>query len=113
MMEREAVKELVHIKGWPDRVDEIVKRGKGAYLADDLLQEDGDALMMKLGEAANRLSRLDILAPDGRRPGARRREPELHHPPVRRDQPRADLGDALAGSARVEAIARGPVLGCR
>jgi len=28
-------------------------------------QEAGDSLMMKLGEAANRLSRLDVLAPDG------------------------------------------------
>ena len=51
--------------GWLDRVDEIVERGKDAYLADDLLQEAGDSLMMKLGEAANRLSKLDVLAPDG------------------------------------------------
>lgn len=35
------------------------------YLADDLLQEAGDSLMMKLGEAANRLSRLGVEAPDG------------------------------------------------
>lgn len=45
--------------------DEIVRRGKDAYLADVLLQEAGDSLMMKLGEAANRLSRLGVLAPDG------------------------------------------------
>ena len=64
-MERKAAKELLHIKGWLDRVDEIVERGKDAYLADDLLQEAGDSLMMKLGEAANRLSRLGVLAPDG------------------------------------------------
>lgn len=64
-MERKAVKELLHIQGWLDRVDEIIERGKGAYLADDLLQEAGDSLMMKLGEAANRLSRLDVLAPAG------------------------------------------------
>jgi hypothetical protein len=32
------------------RADEIVARGKAAYLADDLLQEAGDSLMMKLGE---------------------------------------------------------------
>jgi hypothetical protein len=43
-----------------------VRRGKEAYLADDLLQEAGDSLVMKLGEAANRLSRLGVLAPDGR-----------------------------------------------
>jgi uncharacterized protein with HEPN domain len=64
-MERKAAKELIHIQGWLDRVDEIVERGKDAYLADDLLQEAGDSLMMKLGEAANRLSKLTVLAPDG------------------------------------------------
>lgn len=64
-MERRAAKELGHIQGWLDRVDEIVARGKGAYLGDDLLQEAGDSLMMKVGEAANRLTRLDVLAPEG------------------------------------------------
>lgn len=64
-MERKAAKELLHIQGWLDRVDEIVERGRTAYLTDDLLQEAGDSLMMKLGEAANRLSKLDVLAPDG------------------------------------------------
>ena len=64
-MERKAAKELLHIQAWLTRVDEIVRRGKGAYLADDLLHEAGDSLMMKLGEAANRLSRLGVLAPDG------------------------------------------------
>ena len=64
-MDRKAAKELLHIEGWLDRVGEIVSRGKDAYLADDLLQEAGDSLMMKLGEAANRLARLDVLAPDG------------------------------------------------
>ncbi|MFT4083107.1 MAG: DUF86 domain-containing protein [Nocardioides sp.] len=64
-MELKAAKELLHIQGWMSRVDEIVRRSKEAYLADDLLQEAGDSLMMKLGEAANRLSRLNVLAPDG------------------------------------------------
>ena len=64
-MEVKAAKELLHILAWLDRVDEIVRRGKESYLTDDLLQEAGDSLMMKLGEAANRLSRLDVLAPDG------------------------------------------------
>jgi hypothetical protein len=53
-MERKAAKELIHIHGWLDRVDEIVERGKDAYLADHLLWEAGDSLMMKLGAAANR-----------------------------------------------------------
>lgn len=64
-MDRKAAKELLHIQGWLERVDEIVQRGKTAYLADDLLQEAGDSLMMKLGEAANRLAKLGVLAPDG------------------------------------------------
>lgn len=64
-MDRKAAKELLHIDGWLLRVGEIIERGKAAYLEDDLLQEAGDSLMMKLGEAANRLSRLDVLAPDG------------------------------------------------
>ena len=64
-MDLKAAKELLHIQSWLARVDEIMRRGKDAYLADDLLQEAGDSLMMKLGEAANRLSRLGVLAPDG------------------------------------------------
>lgn len=64
-MDRKAAKELQHIEGWLARAGGVVARGKHAYLADDLLQEAGDSLMMKLGEAANRLSRLDVLAPDG------------------------------------------------
>lgn len=64
-MDRKATKELLHIQGWLERIDEIIQRGKEAYLDDDLLQEAGDSLMMKLGEAANRLSRLGVLAPDG------------------------------------------------
>jgi uncharacterized protein with HEPN domain len=63
-MERKAAKELLHIQVWLERVDEIVERAKDAYLADDLLQEAGDS-MMKLGEAANRLSKLGVLAPEG------------------------------------------------
>jgi hypothetical protein len=40
-MDLRAAKELVHIRTWLTRVDEIVLRGKDAYLADDLLQEAG------------------------------------------------------------------------
>jgi len=64
-MNRKGAKELLHIQGWLERVEEIMQRGKETYLADDLLQEAGDSLMMKLGEAANRLSRLGVLAPEG------------------------------------------------
>ena len=64
-MDLKGAKELLHIQAWFVRTDEIVRRGKDAYLTDVLLQEAGDSLMMKLGEAANRLSRLGVLAPDG------------------------------------------------
>lgn len=64
-MERKAAKELLHIRTWLERVDEIIQRGTENYLADDILQEAGDSLMMKLGEAANRLSKLGVLAPEG------------------------------------------------
>ncbi len=64
-MDLRAAKELAHIQGWLERVEEVTRRGKDAYLADDLLHEAGDSLMMKLGEAANRLSRLGLLAPEG------------------------------------------------
>ncbi len=77
-MNRNAAKELLHIQGWLDRVDEIVERGRGTYLADGLLHEAGDSLMMKLGEAANRLSRLAIPPPATYRP--RRRPVRLRRP---------------------------------
>jgi len=64
-MDRKVAKELLHIQGWLGRVDEIIARGRNAYLADAILQEAGDALMMKIGEAANRLGKLDIPAPEG------------------------------------------------
>lgn len=64
-MDRKAAKELLHIRDWLDRAHEIVERGKNAYLADELLQEAGDSLMMKLGEASTRLSRAGVDGPDG------------------------------------------------
>lgn len=64
-MELRIAKEFLHIQGWLDRVDEIVSRGEKEYLASALLQEAGDSLMMKLGEACKRLSHLGIPAPDG------------------------------------------------
>ncbi|UUZ59050.1 hypothetical protein [Nocardioides sp. B-3] len=64
-MELKAAKELLHVQTWLGRVDAIVTRGMTAYLADDQLREAGDSLMMKLGEAANRLSRFGVPAPDG------------------------------------------------
>lgn len=64
-MEVKAAKELLHIQAWLSRSEEIITRGHDAYLSDGLLQEAGDSLMMKLGEAANRLAKLGVLAPEG------------------------------------------------
>jgi uncharacterized protein with HEPN domain len=64
-MDRRTAKELLHLRDWLDRTQEIVDRGKDAYLREDLLQEAGDSLMMKLGEASNRLSRAGFQSPSG------------------------------------------------
>lgn len=64
-MDLKTAKELAHVKAWLDRMATIVRSGKDAYLTDIILQEAGDSLMMKLGEAAGRLKRLDAVAPDG------------------------------------------------
>lgn len=66
-MDRKVAKELLHIRDWLDRAKAIVDRGKHAYLQDDLLQEAGDSLMMKLGEASNRVARAGIVGPEGGR----------------------------------------------
>ena len=105
----QAAKELLHIEGRLERVDEIMQRGKGAYLADALLQGAGDTLMMKLEEAANRLARRARTRRS--RVGPRCCEPQLHHPPVRRDQPRTDLAQALARSPGMEVILGAAVRG--
>lgn len=62
-MDRRIAKELLHIQEWLERTAEITARGRRAYLDDALLQEAGDSLMMKIGEAASRLLRLKAPAP--------------------------------------------------
>lgn len=62
-MDRRIAKELIHVRDWLDRCAEIVNRGERAYRADALLQEAGDSLMMKLGEASGRLARAGLDAP--------------------------------------------------
>lgn len=62
-MDRAAAKELVHVQVWLGRIVDIVERGETAYLGDTILQEAGDSLMMKIGEAANRLSRIGLQGP--------------------------------------------------
>ncbi|MPV49033.1 hypothetical protein GCG21_03220 [Pseudactinotalea sp. HY160] len=50
-MERRVAKELVHIRGWLERTDQIVARGRATYVADDLLQEAGDSLQQLFAQA--------------------------------------------------------------
>lgn len=64
-MDRAEAKELLHIKAWLERAAEVATHGKEVYLSDDLLQEAGDSLMMKLGEAAHRLARRGAPSPEG------------------------------------------------
>lgn len=62
-MDRRTAKDLLHVRDWLDRALDIVQRGQPAYAADPLLQEAGDSLMMKLGEAAGRLARASVEPP--------------------------------------------------
>lgn len=64
-MDRKAAKDLLHIRAWLARINRIADEGKDAYLADEILQEAGDSLMMKLGEASKRLSSRGVIAPEG------------------------------------------------
>jgi len=61
-MEHRQAKELLHIRAWLNIAAEIVRRGRREYLNDALLQEAGDSLMMKLGEAAKRLANTGYFA---------------------------------------------------
>jgi uncharacterized protein with HEPN domain len=64
-MDRKVAKELLHVRDWVDHAQHLVARGHEAYTTDDLLQEAGDSLMMKLGEAAGRLASAGIKPPPG------------------------------------------------
>lgn len=64
-MDRKIAKDLLHVRDWLDRAHDVVSRGQDAYAADPLLQEAGDSLMMKLGEASGRLARANVPAPSG------------------------------------------------
>ena len=61
-MDHRQAKELLHIRAWLHIAAEIVRRGQREYLNDALLQEAGDSLMMKLGEAAKRLANTGYFA---------------------------------------------------
>ena len=62
-MDRKVAKELLHVRDWLVRAQDVVARGHEAYTTDELLQEAGDSLMMKLGDAAGRLARAGVEPP--------------------------------------------------
>ena len=64
-MDRKVAKDLLHVRDWLDRAHDIVSRGQDVYAEDALLQEAGDSLMIKLGEAASRLARANVEPPPG------------------------------------------------
>jgi uncharacterized protein with HEPN domain len=80
-METRVAKELLHIQHWLEVAASIVARGKGAYAADEVAQEAGDSLMIKIGEAAKTLAtrRLDAPAGVSWSEAAKNREKLAHH----------------------------------
>lgn len=62
-MDTRDAKDLLHLRDWLQLVEQIVGDGKQAYSANAFAQEAGDALMMKVGEAAKRLASRGIEAP--------------------------------------------------
>ena len=65
MMSRRVAKEYLHLRDWISLARELVDGGESAYMSSHLLPEAGDSLLMKIGEAANRLSKIGISSPVG------------------------------------------------
>lgn len=65
MMSRRVAKEYLHLRDWIARANELVANGEVAYTNSQLLPEAGDSLLMKIGEAANRLAKLGVVPPPG------------------------------------------------
>lgn len=64
-MDLRIAKEYLHIRDWLALAQEIVDAGEQTYLKELLIQEAGDSIMMKVGEAAGRLARVGVKPPDG------------------------------------------------
>lgn len=80
-MEVRLAKELLHIQHWLEVAASIVAKGKAAYDADEVAQEAGDSLMIKIGEAAKTLATRGLDAPAGVSwsDAAKNREKLAHH----------------------------------
>lgn len=64
-MQTRTAKEYLHLRDWLTKASVIVSSGREEYDQNELLQEAGDSLMMKIGEAANRLGRAGEPEPAG------------------------------------------------
>jgi uncharacterized protein with HEPN domain len=80
-MEPRVAKELLHVRHWLELAEMIAARGKGAYDSDEVAQEAGDSLMIKIGEAAKTLAARGLDAPTGVSwsDAAKNREKLAHH----------------------------------
>lgn len=80
-METRVAKELLHIQRWCGIAALIVARGKDEYDTDEVAQEAGDSLMIKIGEAAKTLAARGLGAPGGVSwsAAAKNREKLAHH----------------------------------
>lgn len=80
-MELRVAKELLHIQRWLALAAMIVAKGKLAYHNDEIAQEAGDSLMIKIGEAAKTLAAHGLNSPVGVSwsDAAKNREKLAHH----------------------------------
>ncbi|SJN28401.1 hypothetical protein FM104_06025 [Microbacterium esteraromaticum] len=80
-MEIRVAKELLHVQRWLAVAASIVAKGADDYHADEVAQEAGDSLMIKLGEASKTLAARGVQAPPGVTwsDAAKNREKLAHH----------------------------------
>ena len=80
-MDKRAAKELMHVQRWLTIAATIATRGRDFYITDEVAQEAGDALMIKIGEASKRLAAHGLTPPPGVDWGdaAKNREKLVHH----------------------------------
>ncbi|MEL4504267.1 HepT-like ribonuclease domain-containing protein [Luteococcus sp. H138] len=65
-MKERVAKDLLHMAAWFELAEGIVAGGgQEAYLADRIMCEASDGILMKLGEAAGRLRRSGVDVPEG------------------------------------------------
>lgn len=80
-MEIRVAKELLHIQRWLAIAASIVAQGKSSYDTDEVAQEAGDSLMIKIGESSKTLAAYAVPAPAGVNwsDAAKNREILAHH----------------------------------